>query len=167
MRLKPILILLVSLAGFALAEETSFTDIKLPTADGAFTKATLSFSDDSKTVVVRTKKGDLTTVGYDQIDGFSYEYTKSHRVKQGAAVGVLALSPAAFVIVALTKSKSHWLDIAFHQQDVAKTMVLRLDKNSYQQVFEAARKHTGKEVVMLGKTDAEPVSAKKPPKTYP
>jgi hypothetical protein len=166
-RLKPILILLVSVASFALAQETSFTDIQLPGADGVSTKGSLTFSDDSKSVLVRDAKGDLTTVRYDQIDRVSYASSKAHRVKQGAAVGAATLSPGAFLIVALTKSKSHWLYIDYHQQEDAKFLLLRLDKNSYEQVFEAVRTHTGKEVVMLGETTMKSSNDKKPPKTYP
>jgi hypothetical protein len=62
------------------------------------------------------------------------------------------LSPGTGIIVALTKSKGHWLDIDFHEQDVAKTVVLRLEKRDYQKVCDAAKAHTGKEVALLGRT---------------
>jgi len=52
-----------------------------------------------------------------------------------------------------TKSKSHWLYIDYHEQNVPKSVVLRMDKNEYKKIFEADKTHTGKEVEFLG--DAE------------
>jgi hypothetical protein len=145
-----ILIGLLALASLAVAEETSFHDVKITNADGTQNKASLVFDDDAKAVVVQAAKSQPVTIPYDQIDSVSYEFTKKHRLKQGIAVGFL--SPGTGLIIALTKSRSHWLDISFHEQEVAKDLVLRLDKHSYQRVCDAAKTHTGKEVVLLGKT---------------
>jgi hypothetical protein len=46
----------------------------------------------------------------------------------------------------LTKSKSHWLYVDFHEQDAAKSIVLRMDKNQYKSIMEACKTHTGKAV---------------------
>jgi hypothetical protein len=147
------------LASLANAEDTSFRDVKVANPDGSQTKAVLAFNDEGKTVTVRAVSGTSLTVPYDHIDGFSYEFTKKHRVRQGAAVGIVALSPGAFLVLALTKSRSHWLEMDFHEQAAAKSLVLRLDKRSYLQVCDAAKQH-GKEVVILGKTDTKSVNAK-------
>jgi hypothetical protein len=88
------------------------------------------------------------TIPYDQLDKFSYEYTKKHRITQGAVVMVASLGAGA--IVMLTRSKSHWLYIDFHDQNVPKSVVLRMDKNEYKKIFEAVKMHTGKEVEFLG-----------------
>ena len=156
MKIALILIAVLALASIGAAEETSFDDVKLPSAKGKFTKANLTFSDDSKAVVVRAGNGTTVSVAYDQIDDFSYEYSKKHRLRQGLAVGILTLSPGAGLIVALTKSRSHWLDVDYHEEDTAKIIVLQLDKRTYQQVCEAAKARTGKEVIMFGQTDVAP-----------
>ena len=62
----------------------------------------------------------------------------------------MGASLGAGAIVMLTKSKSHWLYIDFHEQNVPKNIVLRMDKNEYQKIFEAVKTHTGKEVEFLG-----------------
>ena len=88
------------------------------------------------------------TIPYEQLDKFSYEYTKKHRITQGAVVMVASVGAGA--IVMLTKSKSHWLYIDFHEQNAPKTVVLRMDKNEYKKIFEAVKLHTGKEVEFIG-----------------
>lgn len=93
---------------------------------------------------MRVADRDFLTVPYDKVDKFSYEYTKKHRVTQGAVVMVASLGAGA--IVMLTKSKSHWLYIDFHEQDAAKSIVLRMDKNQYKSIMEACKTHTGKAV---------------------
>ena len=70
------------------------------------------------------------------------------------------LSPGTGIIIAFTKSKSHWLDIDYREQNAPSVLILRLDKRDYQKVCDAARMHTGKEVAMLGKTTAQSLKAK-------
>ncbi len=62
----------------------------------------------------------------------------------------MVASLGAGAIVMLTKSKSHWLYIDFHEQNVPKSVVLRMDKNEYQKIIDAVKTHTGKEVEFLG-----------------
>ena len=130
------------------AEETAFNGVKLADAKGKQADARLIFSDSDKDLVVRVADRNFVTIPYDQLDKFSYEYTKKHRITQGAVVMVASLGAGA--IVMLTKSKSHWLYIDFHEQNSAKSVVLRMDKNEYQKIFEAVKAHTGKEVEFLG-----------------
>jgi hypothetical protein len=132
----------------SVAEETAFSGVKLADAKGKQADARLIFSDNNKNMVVRVADRDFVTVPYDQLDKFSYEYTKKHRITQGAVVMVASLGAGA--IVMLSKSKSHWLYIDFHEQNVPKNIVLRMDKNEYQKIFEAVKTHTGKEVEFLG-----------------
>lgn len=137
--------LFLSNVGFA--EETAF-NVKLPDAKGTQAEARLIFSDDNKNVAVRVADREIVVVPYDQLDKFSYEYTKKHRITQGAIVMVASLGAGA--IVMLTKSKSHWLYMDYHEQSVAKSVVLRMDKNDYKKIFEAVKTHTGKDVELLG-----------------
>lgn len=143
-----VLLTILVMANLGLAEETTFTGVKLADAKGKQSDAHLLFSDANKNVVVRVADRDFVRIPYDQLDKFSYEYTKKHRITQGAVVMVASLGAGA--IVMMTKSKSHWLYIDFHEQNVPKSVVLRLDKHEYQHIFEAVKTHTGKEVEFLG-----------------
>lgn len=135
-------------ASLGLAEETSFRRVKVPDAKGNQTKAVLTFSDDHKAVEVRPAKGGPVSIPYDQIDKCSYEYTKKHRIVLGVLLA--PLSPAAGIIVLFTKSKSHWLEIDYHEQDAPKVYLVRMHKHDYVHVLEALKNHTGKDAEVLG-----------------
>jgi hypothetical protein len=141
-------LVLTVLSGLTLGEETAFNGVKLADAKGKQADARLIFSDNNKNLVVQVADRNTVTIPYEQLDKFSYEYTKKHRITQGAIVMVASLGAGA--IVMLTKSKSHWLYIDFHEQSAPKTLVLRMDKNEYKKIFEAVKAHTGKEVEFLG-----------------
>ena len=147
-RTVSVLLMALLTANFSAAEESAFNGVKLADAKGKQADARLIFSDNNKNLVVRVADRDFVTVPYDQLDKFSYEYTKKHRITQGAVVMVASLGAGA--IVMLTKSKSHWLYIDFHEQNAPKSVVLRMDKNEYQKIFDAVKTHTGKEVEFLG-----------------
>jgi hypothetical protein len=142
-----VLTLLLGIANISWSEETVFGGIKLADGKGKQADARLIFSDANKNLVVRVADRDFVTIAYDQLDKFSYEYTKKHRITQGAIVMVASLGAGA--IVMLTKSKSHWLYIDFHEQSTPKNIVLRMDKGQYKQIFEAVKAHTGKDVQFL------------------
>ena len=147
-RIAALCLTIFTIINFGLAEETSFRGVKLADAKGKQADASLIFSDNNRNIVVRVADRDFVTVPYDHLDKFSYEYTKKHRITQGAIVMVASLGAGA--IVMLTKSKSHWLYIDFHEQNAPKTVVLRLDKKEYKNIFDAVKTHTGKEVEFLG-----------------
>jgi hypothetical protein len=147
-RIISVFLILLVIVSLGVAEQTAFSGVKLADAKGKQADARLIFSDSNKNLVVRVADRDFVTVPYDQLDKFTYEYTKKHRVTQGAIVMVASLGAGA--IVMLTKSKSHWLYIDFHEQNVPKSVVLRMDKKEYPQIFEAVKNHTGKEVEFLG-----------------
>jgi len=140
--------LLLTMNSLGYSDVASFNTCKLADAKGKQADATLTFSDDNKNVQIRVSDRDLVTIPYDNLDKFSYEYTKKHRITQGAIVMVASLGAGA--IVMLTKSKSHWLYIEYREQDVPKSLVLRLDKKDYKKVLEAVKTHTGKDVLILG-----------------
>ena len=142
------LLVLTVLGAPSFGEETAFNGVKLADAKGKQAEARLIFSDNNKTLVVQVADRNTVTIPYEQLDKFSYEYTKKHRITQGAIVMVASLGAGA--IVMLTKSKSHWLYIDFHEQSAPKTLVLRMDKNEYKKIFDAVKVHTGKEVEFLG-----------------
>ena len=130
------------------AADAAFSGVKLADPKGKQTDARLIFSDTSKNLVVKVADREVLNVPYDQLDKFTYEYTKKHRITQGAVVMVASLGAGA--IVMMTKSKSHWLYIDFHEQNIPRSVVLRMDKKEYKQIFDAVKTHTGKEVEFLG-----------------
>jgi hypothetical protein len=160
-RIIAVLLTALVMGNLSIAEETAFNGVKLADAKGKQADARLIFSDTNKNVVLRVADRDFVVIPYDQLDKFSYEYTKKHRITQGAVVMVASLGAGA--IVMLTKSKSHWLYIDFHEQGVPKSLVLRMDKKEYKRIFEAVKTHTGKEVEFVAdaKAQSEKESKKK------
>ncbi len=140
--------LLLSANSVGYAQVARFNTCKLADVKGKQADVTLIFSDDTRSVDMKVSDRDLVSIPYDNLDKFSYEYTKKHRVTQGAIVMIASLGAGA--IVMLTQSKSHWLYIDYHEQNVPKSLVLRLDKTDYKNILTAAKTHTGKEVEMLG-----------------
>src|SRR5271169_7021648 len=130
------------------AEETAFRGVKLADAKGKQADANLIFSDNSKDLVIRVADRDFMTIPYDQLDKVSYEYTKKHRITAGALVMIASLGAGA--VVMLTKSKSHWLYIDYHEQNAPKVVVLRMDKGEYKKIIAAVNTQTGKDVQFLG-----------------
>jgi hypothetical protein len=135
-------------ASVALGKEIIYNDLKLPDAKGNQTDAMLIFNDTTKAVVVKVVGEEIATIPYDKIDKLSYEYSKKHRVMQGAVIMVVSLGAGA--VVMLTKSKSHWFYIDYHQEKGASTLVLRMDKKDYKNIMDTATAQTGKPVENLG-----------------
>jgi len=150
-RIIVITLTIFALLSLSVAEETDFRGVKVADARGKQADANLIFSDTSKKVIVRVADRDFITVPYDQFDKASYEYTKKHRITAGALVMVASLGAGA--VVMLTSSKSHWLYLDYHEQNVPKVVVLRMDKREYKDIIAAFTAHTGKEVLYLGKAD--------------
>lgn len=146
-KITGLMIATLLLSNVSFADETAF-NVKLADAKGKQADARIIFSDESKNIAVRVADHEFVTVPYDQLDKFSYEYTKKHRITQGAIVMVASLGAGA--IVMLTKSKSHWLYIDYHEQNVPRSVVLRMDKSDYKKIFDAVKTHTGKDVEFVG-----------------
>lgn len=130
------------------AEEIGYSKTKLADVKGKQANANLIFSDSHKSVIV-TVADDRTvaTIPYGNIDKLSYEFSKHHRIKQGAVVMVASLGAGA--VVMLTKSKNHWLTIEYHEGTAPKTLVLRMDKKEYKSILTTATTVTGKTVSLL------------------
>lgn len=146
-KMLSLLVVGLVLSGVTFGEDAVFSKVKVADPTGKQVDARLVFSDANKNLVVRVAERDFVTVPYNQVDKISYEYTKKHRITQGAVVMVASLGAGA--IVMLTKSKSHWLYIDFHQENAAKSVVLRMDKNEYKNILDAVKSQTGKDVEML------------------
>jgi hypothetical protein len=119
----------------ALAEDAVFRHVSVPNAKGGQANAVLTFSDSHKAVEVTSAKRESVAIPYDQIDKCSYEFTKKHHL---ASIGLL------------TRSKSHWLEIDYHEGDLPKTFVLRMEKRDYIRILDAVKAHTGKDTEILG-----------------
>ncbi|HKU27065.1 MAG TPA: hypothetical protein VJQ54_16435 [Candidatus Sulfotelmatobacter sp.] len=146
--LVPVLIVTLGIVCYSVAADESFTRIKVPDSKGKPIDATLTFSDQTRSVQIRPVKGNDLVIPYSRIAKFSYEYTKRHRVNERSLASA-PLGIGAFVM--LTKGKSHWLEINYdNDQDIRKTYVLRMDKHDYLHILEAIRAHTGKDAEILG-----------------
>lgn len=143
-------IFLLALSTLTVAEQSSFQRIKVPDAKGRPTKAVLSFRDDLQSVEIKPAKGTLVTIPYRQIDKFSYEYTRKRRVNE-TTIATAPIGVGAFAM--LTRSRIHWLEIDYHEHDVPKVYVLRMDKHEYLRILEAVKTHTGKDAEVLGNAD--------------
>ena len=149
-RICSIILLSLWFLASASAEETSFHRIQVPNAKGNAVKAALTFSDQNKAIQIQPAKGASISIPYDVIDKFSYEYTKKHRVNDET----IATAPLGIGAIAMvTKSRFHWLQIDYHQGDVPREYVLRMDKHEYIQILDAIKAHTGKDAEILGNAD--------------
>ena len=141
------ILLTANCLGYAEDADVAF-GVKLADAKGKQADAKLIFSDSAKSVLIQVSDRDLASIPYENLDKLSYEYTKKHRITTGAVVMIFSLGAGA--VVMLTKSKSNWLYIDFHEQNEKKTVVLKLQKRDLRKIFDAAKSHTGKEVNDLG-----------------
>ncbi len=132
------------------ADDESFQRVKIPDAKGKEIIGTLTFSDRHKAVEIRPVKGDPVSIPYGEIDRCAYEYTKQHRISEGS---VAAVPIGLGVVLMLTHSKSHWLEIDYEEQNIRKAYVLRMDKHDYLRILQAFEDHTGKNPEVLGNAD--------------
>jgi hypothetical protein len=138
--------LLIAVTSFAAAEDVVFHRTQVVDGKNHEAKAELVFSPTARILSVRVVDRVVAEVPYDHIDKISYEYSKHHRVKQGAII--MAASLGAGSIVMLTKSKSHWLYVDYKDNGAPKTLVVRMDKKEYKDILTTAREQTGKEVAV-------------------
>ena len=128
-RVLAVLFLIVMVASLGSAEETSFRRVRMPNLKGKRIKAALTFSDNQKALEVQPAKGAAVTVPFSQIDKASYEFTE------------------------VLSSKTHWLQIYYHEQDSHKLLVLVMEKRDYLHILDALKAHTGIDAEILGNAD--------------
>lgn len=132
----------------AFSEDAEFKNVKLADAKGKEISAKLVFDDATKSVVIRVSKHDDVSIPYANIDKLSTEYTKKHRIGTGAAL--IPLLGTGSALVMLSKKKIDWFYIDYHDKDAKQLIVLQLEKKDVQKISEAAKAHTGQEVIDLG-----------------
>lgn len=96
---------------------------------------------DSK-ISIKGKKADGIDleIPYSSIDSMTYEVAARHRSE------LIGISPAMAMAL---KTKSHWLDIEYHEGDSKQLTTLRLDKSEYQKVIATLEARTGKHIAAL------------------
>lgn len=123
--------------------KTKYSSVKQPK------EAEVDLSITDSKILVKGKKvnGIDFQIPYSSIDAMSYELASRHRVAEGAVVMLASLGAGAVLMA--TKSKSHWLDIQYHEGDAKELMVLRLDKSEYKKVIATLEARTGKSITVL------------------
>ena len=132
-------------ASIAPAEDVAFHRTQVVDARNHATQADLIFSSSTRSISVRVADRVLAQVPYTSIDKMSYEFSKHHRIKEGAIVMVASLGAGG--VVMLTQSKSHWLYVDYKENGIPKTLVLRMHKKDYKKILMTAREQTGKDVL--------------------
>lgn len=144
--LTPLLALCL-LAGASMAEDASFHRILVPDSKGRPVKAVLTFSDQHQAIEIQPVKGNPVSIPFAAIDKCVYEYTKKHHVSEST----IATAPLGVGAVAMIrKSRAHWLRIDYHDNEIPRLYILRMDKRNYLRVLEAVKKYTGKDAEILG-----------------
>lgn len=124
------MILLAS--GVALAQNSFH--VRVPDDNGKEAKAVLTFNDNHKILQVNPAKRESIAIPYENIDKASYEYTNERTI-------------------AMTHEKAHWLEIEYHNGDVHKKLLLRMDGHDAPRIQVAFKSHTGIEPEILGNAD--------------
>jgi len=141
--------LLLFVARLCVADE-SFNTVRVPDLNGKQARAVLTFSDDHKAIEIQPVKREPVSIPYANIDKCVYQFTKKHRVSEGS----LATAPIGVgAVLMFTKSKSHWLEIDYHEASAFKVYVVRMDKRSYLRVLDALKNHTGIDAEVLGNAE--------------
>lgn len=96
---------------------------------------------DSK-ILIKGEKADGIDleIPYSTIDSMTYEVAARHRTE------IIGISPAMAMAL---KTKSHWLDIEYHQGDSKQLTTLRLDKSEYKEVIATLEARTGKPIAAV------------------
>lgn len=142
------------------ADVASFRHVKVLDPKGTQTDAEMILQGFENKIVVRVAGSDFVTIPFGTLDKVSYQYSKKHRITSGAIVMAACLSAGA--VVMLTKSKSHWLYLDYHEGVIPRTIIFRMDKNEYRKMLAALETYTGKSVENLG--DEKQIQKKKPEK---
>jgi hypothetical protein len=140
-----ILCLLLSTASFA-AEKEGFA-VKYDGGTIANLKTGTDFRiNPSGTTITLTKgKEDLTSIPAASITEISYGQDVHRRV--GAAVGLAVVSFGIGALMALTKSKKHFIGLTWATGDVKGGFAMQCDKNDYRGLLAALEGLTAKKAV--------------------
>jgi hypothetical protein len=152
-------IALIALTGTSFASGIAFRKAQILDSRGRGQIASLVFDEQQKAILVEIADHPWATIPYATVDKLGYEYSKRHRIREGAVIMIASLGAGA--VVMLTKSKSHWLYIDYKEQGTPKSVLLRLDKKEYKHVLTAAENQTGKRVEYLNDTPGAVMRARR------
>jgi hypothetical protein len=138
----------LTLASAGLAQDVTFSktrysSMKLPKEANVL----LTITDSKILIKGQEANGIALEIPFSSFDSMSYEVAARHRVAEGAQLGSLLLMTV--------KTKSHWLDIEYHEGDAKQLTTLRLDKSEYKKVISTLEAKTEKHIATLdSKTSA-------------
>jgi hypothetical protein len=136
----------------AQAEDVSFDKTKYSSVKQPKEAMVVLTITDSK-ILIKAKKqskknpGPDIEIPFSSIDTLSYEEGARHRVSEG--MGIMPISIATGAVVMSTKTKTHWLDIEYHEGDTKQLTILRLDKSQYGSVISTLQARTGKQIPVV------------------
>ncbi len=105
----------------------------------------LRLSIDSSNIRFRTKKADLVTIRTSSVTEISYGQDVHRRV--GAAIGLAVVSFGIGALMALTKSKKHFVGLTWADGDKKGGFAIQCDKSDYRGILAGLEGVTGKKAV--------------------
>jgi len=132
----------LTLAPASLAQDVTFNKTRYSSVkQSKEADVALTVTDSKILIKGKEANGISLEIPFSSIDSMSYEVAARHRVAEGLWVGGL--------IMMSTKTKSHWLDIEYHEGDAKQLTTLRLDKSEYKEVIATLESKTGKHIATL------------------
>ncbi len=98
-----------------------------------------------KTITLVEGKNDLVSIPTESVTEISYGQDVHRRV--GAAVGLAIVSFGIGALMALTKSKKHFIGLTWATGDVKGGFAMQCDKNDYRGLLAALEGLTGKKAI--------------------
>jgi hypothetical protein len=97
------------------------------------------------TIVFQQDKAELVTIPASAVTEISYGQDVHRRV--GAAIGLAVVSLGIGALMALTKSKKHYVGLTWADGDKKGGLAMQCDKNEYRGILTALEGVTGKKAV--------------------
>lgn len=138
------LCLIVPVAAFA-ADNTYKVTYDGGSITGTKTGSSARLDIESNQIRLMSKDSDLATVPVSSVTEISYGQDVHRRV--GAAIGLAVVSFGVGALMALTKSKKHYIGITWADGDKKGGFVMQCDKNDYRGILLGLEGVTGKKAV--------------------
>jgi hypothetical protein len=139
------LCLLLGVASFAADKEGFAVKYDGGTIANLKTGTDFRINPSGTTITLTKGKEDLTSIPASSITEISYGQDVHRRV--GAAVGLAVVSFGIGALMALTKSKKHFIGLTWATGDVKGGFAMQCDKNDYRGLLAALEGLTGKKAV--------------------
>jgi hypothetical protein len=148
MRIKfvaTMLCLVVSVASFAAEKEGFAVKYDGGTIADLKTGTDIRINPAGTTITISKGKADLISIPAASVTEISYGQDVHRRV--GAAIGLAVVSFGAGLLMALAKSKKHYVGLTWATGDVKGGFAVQADKNDYRGLLAALEGLTGKKAV--------------------